>query len=52
MKKYKSIDLFAGIGGIRLGFELAFGDSIETVFATSGTNGLKRLTRLILTLMI
>lgn len=34
MKKYKSIDLFAGIGGIRLGFELAFGDSIETVFAS------------------
>jgi DNA (cytosine-5)-methyltransferase 1 len=29
---YKSIDLFAGIGGIRLGFEQAFGDDIETVF--------------------
>jgi DNA-cytosine methyltransferase len=29
---YKSIDLFAGIGGIRLGFERAFGESIETVF--------------------
>ncbi|MFI3177381.1 MAG: DNA cytosine methyltransferase [Eubacteriales bacterium] len=24
--KYKSIDLFAGIGGIRLGFEKAFGE--------------------------
>ena len=34
MAKYKSIDLFAGIGGIRLGFEKAFGDDIETVFAS------------------
>lgn len=33
-EKLKSIDLFAGIGGIRLGFEHAFGDSIETVFAS------------------
>jgi DNA (cytosine-5)-methyltransferase 1 len=32
--KYKSIDLFAGIGGIRLGFEKAFGKNIETVFAS------------------
>jgi len=31
---YKSIDLFAGIGGIRLGFEKAFKDSIKTVFAS------------------
>lgn len=30
----KSIDLFAGIGGIRLGFERAFGDGIETVFVS------------------
>ena len=29
---YKSIDLFAGVGGIRLGFDQAFGDKIETVF--------------------
>lgn len=29
---YKSIDLFAGIGGIRLGFDQAFGNDIETVF--------------------
>lgn len=29
---YKSIDLFAGIGGIRLGFDQAFGNSINTVF--------------------
>ena len=30
--KYKSIDLFAGIGGIRMGFDNAFGSNIETVF--------------------
>lgn len=29
---YKSIDLFAGIGGIRLGFDQAFQDRIDTVF--------------------
>jgi DNA (cytosine-5)-methyltransferase 1 len=34
MTKYKSIDLFAGIGGIRLGFERAFKDEIETVFVS------------------
>lgn len=34
MKTYKGIDLFAGIGGIRLGFDKAFGDSIQTVFAS------------------
>lgn len=34
MRKYKSIDLFAGIGGIRLGFERAFGTRIETCFAS------------------
>jgi DNA (cytosine-5)-methyltransferase 1 len=33
MKQLRSIDLFAGIGGIRLGFEQAFGKSIRTVFA-------------------
>jgi len=32
MKTLKSIDLFAGIGGIRLGFENAFGNKIKTVF--------------------
>ena len=26
----KSIDLFAGIGGIRLGFENAFGNELKT----------------------
>lgn len=34
MSKYRSIDLFAGIGGIRLGFDKAFGDEIETVFVS------------------
>jgi DNA (cytosine-5)-methyltransferase 1 len=32
MSKYRSIDLFAGIGGIRLGFDRAFGNRMETVF--------------------
>lgn len=31
---YSSIDLFAGIGGIRLGFENAFGQDIQTVYAS------------------
>lgn len=31
---FKSIDLFAGIGGIRLGFERAFGNGINTVFVS------------------
>lgn len=31
---YNSIDLFAGIGGIRKGFENAFGDDIKTVFVS------------------
>lgn len=30
--KYRSIDLFAGIGGIRMGFDNAFGKDIETVY--------------------
>jgi len=34
MKPWTSIDLFAGIGGIRLGFEQAFGKKIQTVFAS------------------
>lgn len=34
MKIYRSIDLFAGIGGVRLGFERAFGEeNIRTVYA-------------------
>lgn len=32
MIQYKSIDLFAGIGGTRLGFDDAFGEEIKTVF--------------------
>lgn len=31
---YKSIDLFAGIGGIRRGFDNAFGNDIKTVFVS------------------
>lgn len=31
---YKSIDLFAGIGGIRLGFDQAFDNDIHTVFVS------------------
>lgn len=33
-RKYKSIDLFAGIGGIRMGFDRAFDGNISTVFAS------------------
>ena len=32
MSKFKAADLFAGIGGTRLGFDRAFGDEIETVY--------------------
>lgn len=32
MSKYKIIDLFAGIGGIRLGFDKVFKRQVETVF--------------------
>lgn len=31
---YNSIDLFAGIGGIRMGFDRAFGENIKTVFVS------------------
>lgn len=31
---YRSIDLFAGIGGIRKGFDNAFGKDIKTVFVS------------------
>lgn len=34
MSKYRSIDLFAGIGGIRRGFDEAFGNDIETVYVS------------------
>lgn len=33
-KKIRSIDLFAGIGGIRMGFDRAFGSDISTVFTS------------------
>lgn len=33
-KQYRSIDLFAGIGGIRMGFDKAFGEQVETVFVS------------------
>jgi DNA (cytosine-5)-methyltransferase 1 len=32
-KEYRAIDLFAGIGGIRLGFQQAFGNQIKFVFS-------------------
>lgn len=38
MEKFKSIDLFAGIGGIRLGFEKVFGKNFETVFVSEIDN--------------
>ena len=34
VNKYRAIDLFAGIGGLRLGFQRAFGNEIEFVFAS------------------
>lgn len=34
MAHFKSIDLFAGIGGIRKGFDNAFKNEIETVFVS------------------
>lgn len=32
--KYKAIDLFAGIGGIRMGFDRAFEEDIKTVYVS------------------
>ena len=34
MNTYTAIDLFAGIGGIRLGFEQAFGSGLHTTFVS------------------
>lgn len=36
--EYKTIDLFAGIGGIRRGFDNAFGKQMETVFVSEWDN--------------
>lgn len=38
LKNFTSIDLFAGIGGIRLGFEQAFSSKIKTVFVSEWDN--------------
>ena len=38
MQKFKSIDLFAGIGGIRLGFEKVFEKNFETVLVSEIDN--------------
>lgn len=38
----KSIDLFAGIGGIRLGFEQAFGADLSTVFVSEWDESAQR----------
>lgn len=38
----KSIDLFAGIGGIRLGFDQAFGKNIQTVFVSEWDESAKK----------
>ena len=43
---FKSIDLFAGIGGIRLGFDRAFGDEIETVYVCEWDEYAKKTYRL------
>ena len=42
MSKTKSIDLFAGIGGIRLGFDRAFGEDIDTVFVCEWDENAKK----------
>jgi DNA (cytosine-5)-methyltransferase 1 len=34
MQPLRAIDLFAGIGGIRIGFEQAFGENIKTIFVS------------------
>ncbi len=47
MVKLKSIDLFAGNGGIRLGFDRAFGNGIKTVFVSEWMNTLKKHIKLI-----
>ena len=43
---FKSIDLFAGIGGIRMGFDKAFGNDIKTVFACEWDENAQKTYRL------
>lgn len=33
-RAWRAIDLFAGIGGIRMGFEQAFGEAVRVVFSS------------------
>lgn len=40
--EFKSIDLFAGIGGIRKGFDNAFGKNIKTVFVSEWDKAAQR----------
>lgn len=52
MTVYKAIDLFAGIGGIRMGFDQAFDDDIETVLQANLMSLLvKRIVRTLMTLL-
>jgi DNA (cytosine-5)-methyltransferase 1 len=41
-KIFKAIDLFAGVGGIRLGFENVFKDNFEVVFSSEIDNNAKK----------
>ena len=43
---FKAIDLFAGIGGIRLGFDKAFGKSITTTFVSEIDSSAQKTYRL------
>ena len=51
-KMYKSIDLFAGIGRIRLGFDYAFTDSIKTVFVSELDEYAKKHIKLIFMMIL
>ena len=39
---YTSIDLFAGVGGIRLGFEKAFNNELQTLFVSEWDNNAQK----------
>lgn len=45
MDMIRSVDLFAGIGGIRMGFDNAFGNAIETVFISEWDENAQRTYR-------